>query len=228
MSESSIPAIKCSDVSFSYGQTPVLSSLSLRIDEGQFVCISGRNGSGKTTLMRLFLGELLPSNGTVAIFGQNPAAFASWKNVGYMSQFPVDAAFPATVREIVSTALYPLKPHGKERENLVDEALRLTGMQNMKNRLLGELSGGQRQRVLLSRVLAGAPRLLLLDEPTAGVDTQSTSRIFETLAHLQTHGLTIVVISHDTHELEKYTGNIMRVETGRITMGGLHDVHVPV
>lgn len=228
MPEASIPAIECSDVFFSYGQTPVLSSLSLRIEEEQFVCISGRNGSGKTTLMRLFLGELLPNHGSIAIFGQNPADFTAWKNVGYMSQFPVDAAFPATVREIVSTALYPLKPQRKDREHLITEALRLTGMQDMKDHLLGELSGGQRQRVLLSRVLAGAPRLLLLDEPTAGVDEQSTTLILETLTHLQTHGLTIVVISHDTHELEKYADTILRVEDGHITKGGLHDVHVPV
>ncbi len=221
--QTSTPAIECSSVSFSYGETRVLSSLSLTIKEGSFICISGRNGSGKTTLMRLILGELLPQQGTLSIFGQSPQSFSAWKDVGYMSQFPVDAAFPATVREVVMTGLYALKPQRNQREHLITEALSLTGMQDMKDRLLGELSGGQRQRVL-----AGAPRLLLLDEPTAGVDSQSSTMIYETLAHLQTHGLTIVVISHDTHELERYTSQVVRIEDGRILKGGLHDVHVSV
>ena len=164
----------------------------------------GPNGAGKSTLLKLLLGELSPSSGAVRLLGQDTARFRNWRRLGYVPQDGLarHTDFPASVEEVVLANLsgeiglfrFP-RPEHRER---VRQALELVGMAGYGRRLIGALSGGQRQRVLLARALISRPEVMLLDEPTSGMDLQSGENFYRLLAGLnRDHGLTILMVSHD-------------------------------
>lgn len=196
--------IQINDLSFSYNQNLALERINLNIKRGDFVGIIGPNGSGKTTLLKIMLGLLKPQSGSVLLFGQKISELNEWHKIGYVPQkvTSLEVRFPVTVEEVVS-----MGRTGQSRfffafsrvdKDAIDEALKVVGMENYKHRLITELSGGQQQRVFIARALASKPELLILDEPTVGVDLEAQSKFYELLKELnQTFRLTLVLVSHD-------------------------------
>ena len=208
------PVVSFQDVSFSYGNVRVLDNVSLQIEPGDFLAIVGPNGGGKTTLIKLTLGLERPQHGTVALFGQDVQQFEGWWQIGYVPQSAsaFSVRFPATVGEVVSLGGYkkfdPLAIFRRGLSLEVQEALHTVGMWDLRGRLIGELSLGQLQRVLIARALVRKPRLLILDEPTSGVDVVGQEQLYSLLRQInQERGVTVVLISHDVgvvlHEAKK-------------------------
>ena len=216
--------LEAKDLSFAYGNTPVLDAASFTMCEGGFAALVGVNGAGKSTLLRLLLGELKPTGGHIALMGQDIGSFKSWQRIGYVPQDGLTrkASFPASVNEVVLANLYsriglfrfPRREHREE----VRRTLELVGMQDYGRRMLGELSGGQRQRVQLAQALVSRPALLLLDEPTAGLDAQSTADFYKLLKSLnRERGLSILIVSHDLQEMPRLTDTIYCLSHQKIT-----------
>jgi len=195
------PVVSVRAVGFTYANTttPVLEGLDFDILPNDFLGIIGPNGGGKTTLLRILLGLLTPDTGQVRVFGKSPQAVSN--RIGYVPQHShVDPSVSATVMDIVMMGRLSRSSWGfyfgsKHRERCL-QALERTHVSNLADRRIGELSGGQRQRVLIARALAGDSELLLLDEPTAGVDREA-ERSFIELLHELNETLPIVLVSHD-------------------------------
>lgn len=190
-------------VGFRYDGIPVLEDVNLTVEAGDFLGLIGPNGSGKTTLLKIILGLLTPTAGRVRLFGASPAGFREWHRVGYVPQRALlDPALPATVEEVVATGLVPrlglfrrAGPSGRAR---VREALRRVGMEAHAAVRIGALSAGQQQRVLIARALVLEPELLLLDEPTGGVDPEAQADFHSLLRQLnQERRVTLILVSHD-------------------------------
>ncbi len=189
----------------------VLEDLTLAVPKQTFLGIIGPNGGGKTTLLRLILGELEPTRGRVEVFGRPASRLGRLRSrIGYLPQRTrVPRRFPATVIEVVLMGLFPRIGLGRRvgrwaREKAM-QMLELVGMGELADSPVGNLSGGQQQRVFIARALVSEPELLLLDEPTAGVDTGGQEAFFELLARLRDElGLTIVMVTHDLLQIGKY------------------------
>lgn len=197
------PYVDLEDVAFSYGDVRVLEGINLTVEPGDFLGIIGPNGSGKTTLLRIMLGLAEPSRGTVRLFGHTPASFRQWGRVGYVPQKAVlDPTLPATVREVVATGLVPTlglfaRMGGRERRR-IGEVLGQVGMELHAGARIGALSTGQQQRVLIARALVSNPELLILDEPTGGVDPEAQTSFYALLQHLnRERDVTLILVSHD-------------------------------
>ena len=185
-------AIAFDSVSFAYGDLPVLENASFHIHRGEFAALAGPNGSGKTTVLKLILGLEQPAAGQIKLFGTKR------ERLGYVSQqIPADKAFPVTVRDVVRMGLLrPALGYGKNAQAAVNEAMAQADIRELAERPWRALSGGQRRRVLVARALAAQPELLVLDEPTANMDTESETRLFETLGKLKGN-TTILIVTHD-------------------------------
>ncbi len=181
--------IEIENLSFSYdGRTDVLEDLNLTVRRGEFVGIVGPNGAGKTTLFRILLGFLKPRRGSLKLFGENVETFRRWDRIGYVPQrLSVERNFPATVRELLDLT-------GKDPQ----EVIALLHLNDLLDRQFLRLSGGQQQIVLLGMALVRNPDLLLLDEPTAGLDVHFQRHIIQTLRSLSVReNRTVLMISHD-------------------------------
>jgi zinc transport system ATP-binding protein len=182
--------IKASDLYFSYsGAAPfVISDMSLEISDGEYVSVVGGNGSGKTTLLRLILGFLKPTRGEVA---------SAAKRRAYVPQKSdyTSSGFPITVYEMLRSYGKLIKVRDKRA---IDDALEAVGLFAYKNALVDRLSGGQAQKALLARALMGDPELLILDEPSTGIDSDSQKEIYRILKHLnRDHGITVISVEHN-------------------------------
>ena len=192
-------AIRVDQLSFAYDRISVLEEVSFVIEPGDFATVIGPNGGGKTTLLKLLLGILHPSHGTIKVFGRPPGEMRA--AIGYVPQsFRFDPHFPITVGEVVRMGrLDRLSWFGNYRrtdKEVVDASLENVGLFAERNRSFNALSGGQRQRVLIARALATQPRLLLLDEPTANVDPLVQDELHTLLDALRKK-MTILMVSHD-------------------------------
>lgn len=215
--------IEARNVSFRYDSEPVLAHVSFALHPGEFAAVIGPNGTGKSTLMRLLLGELSPTAGAIRLFGRDIHQFRDWPRIGYVPQNSGQsgAGFPATAEEIVLANLFSqiglLRFPKKEHKQKALAALALVGMEGQAKRLIGEMSGGQQQRVMLARVLAGKPDLLLLDEPTAGVDAATIRSLYELLAKLnRERGLTIMMVTHDLVRCAGCVSKVLCLEEGTL------------
>lgn len=195
------PAIEVEHLTVSYGAVPALLDVSFAIPQGQLVGIIGPNGSGKSTLVKAILGFLRPDIGNVRIFG-TPAE-RTRRLVAYVPQRgSVDWDFPVTVEEVAMMGRYGNIPWwqwgaSKQDREIVEEALSIVRMSDFRKRQIGELSGGQQQRVFMARALAQGARVVLLDEPFAGVDARTESALLDMLAAFRDEGRTVVVVHHD-------------------------------
>jgi len=199
------PLVQLKDVGFGYGPEPVLDGVDLAVNRGDYLGLIGPNGSGKTTLLKLILGTLsAPRRGEIRLFGTPAAQFRERWKIGYVAQKAAsfNSGFPATVEEIVTTGLVARRGlwrllTGEDRK-AARAALEQVGMLGFKDRLIGRLSGGQQQRVFIARALVSRPELLILDEPTVGVDVQAESQFYQLIRELRASmGLTVVLVSHD-------------------------------
>lgn len=201
----SVPAIELEQVSFQYdSKTSVLEDIQLTMTQGEFLGLVGPNGSGKSTLIKIILGLLPPQKGEIRLFGERIQSFKDWSRVGYVSQKAnsFNTGFPATVFEVVSTGLFGkmglFRWLGKKEKSQILRAIDLVGLRDLANRNIGKLSGGQQQRTFIARALVSNPDLLILDEPTVGVDAESVDRFYELLEHLHDHiGISMLLVSHD-------------------------------
>lgn len=202
--------IEISDLSFSFDGFPVLEHVSLDVMRGEFLGLVGPNGGGKTTLLKLVLGLLVPSRGTVTVLGTTPERAS--RRLGYVPQhvgFP--RAYPVTVEETVMLgclgsegALFGWSRRERAR---AAEAMEETEIRELARRPIGALSGGQLQRVLVARALASEPEVLVLDEPTANIDLRMEENVFELLRRLNER-MTIVVVSHDIGFISRYVKRV--------------------
>ncbi len=203
--------ISISHLYFSYtgGAPYLLRDLSFNIEEGSYASIIGMNGAGKTTLMRLVLGFLSPSSGWIRV---------ATKAIGYVPQTdPTSmAGFPITVEELLFTFASAKGMPGSDRDEAVEDVLEAVGMAGMKRSLFPSLSGGERQRVLLARALLGENRLLILDEPSTGIDLRSQRELYALLKGLnRQRGITIVAVEHNLAEAVASSTELIHLRDGR-------------
>jgi zinc transport system ATP-binding protein len=181
----------------------LLNDVDFTVQAGECAAIIGDNGSGKTTLLKLLIGELYPQAGEVLLWGENSRQFHHWPRVGYVGQnsTQVAANFPATALEIVQGSLYARARSGWNRRQLRETALQALAAVDLEAQaatLMRKLSGGQQQRVMIARVLANAPELMILDEPTTGLDHWSIDALTQILRRLhQDQHLTLLLVTHD-------------------------------
>ncbi|HZW09514.1 MAG TPA: metal ABC transporter ATP-binding protein [Phycisphaerales bacterium] len=198
-------AIELERVSYTYGgaSAPAVREITLRVEPGERLGILGPNGAGKTTLVRIALGMLAPTSGKVRLFGEPPEVARSRRWIGYVAQrSAAELAFPLSVRQVVAMpatlGARPWRTPEAAQQEAVERALRLTGCDAFADRPIGQVSGGQFQRAMIARALAAEPRLLVLDEPTVGIDVAGQQRFAEMLTHVQQElGVTVVVVTHD-------------------------------
>ncbi|MFO7927530.1 MAG: metal ABC transporter ATP-binding protein [Halobacteriota archaeon] len=194
--------IDLENVSFGYTASPVVQGISLTLDSGEYVGLIGPNGSGKSTLLRLILGLHEPDRGYVRLFGRPASAFVDRARVGYVAQDVTENTkrMPITVAEVVLMGRFPHAGFGRittEDRELARDALRTVDIEHLADRRITKLSGGQRQRAYIARALAGEADLLVLDEPTVGVDAESVDAFFDLLDALNDDGMTILLVEHD-------------------------------
>jgi zinc transport system ATP-binding protein len=197
-------------VSFSYNDLPVLEDVTLTVHERDFISIVGPNAGGKTTLLKLILGLLKPTSGTIRVFGQPPGKVRS--RIGYMPQHAsLDPLFPVSVLDVV---LMGRLGNGKDLgfyrradKEAAADALRNVELYGIRNCSFSDLSGGQRQRVLIARALVSDPELLLLDEPTANVDAVVETELYEILNKLN-EKMTVALVTHDLGFVSRYVKSV--------------------
>jgi zinc transport system ATP-binding protein len=219
-------AVALDDVSFAYpGGEPVLTGVGLEVAEGEFVAVAGPNGGGKTTLVRIALGLLRPTTGSVRLFGEPAHRFSRRATLGYLAQrSQLGTEAPVTVREVVSAGRLAagglVGPLRRRDRALVEDAISEVGLAGLADTPLARLSGGQQQRAFIAKALAGEPGLLVLDEPTAGVDVESQEALAGLLARLhRDHRVTTLYVSHEFGAVEGIVERLVLVRGGIVFDG---------
>jgi zinc transport system ATP-binding protein len=214
-------AVELRHVCFGYpGGPEVLHDVNLTVEAGEFVAIAGPNGGGKTTLLRVAVGLEQPARGQALLFGEPAARFSRRSGIGYLgqrTQLGIDA--PISVREVVEAGRVPrhglFRTFGREDRTLVDEAIERVGLSAHSGSVLGRLSGGQQQRAFIAKALAAQPNLLVLDEPTAGVDVDAQEALAALLEELHVDlGVTILFCSHEFGAVERFVDRLVLVRGG--------------
>ena len=214
--------ITAEHVSFSYQHKAVISDISFSVKERDFVGLIGTNGAGKTTLLRMLVGLSRPTSGVIKLFGEPIERFKDWDRIGYVPQKnALNPQFPATVREVTQSGLYGrkmlFKRMTKKSHALTMDALDAMGIPDLADKRIGELSGGQQQRVFLARALINNPDLLILDEPTVGIDAETQQSFFHMIKHMhQHHHMTFLMVSHDMEMIRGYLGQEPAAAAGKL------------
>lgn len=218
------------NLNFKYTSEKVIENLSMSIEEGQIVSISGENGSGKTTLLKLMLGQLKPDSGKVAVLGKEISKINSFREIGYVPQIQItnQMAFPITVLELVVLNLYEdfgfFKIPKKKHKNQAIKLLKGMGLGQYINTPLNELSGGLRQRAMIARAMINNPKILVLDEPTSGVDKDSKKQFLELVSEMnKKHLLTTIIVTHEIDLIEEI---LLIDKIYKMDNGGILDVTI--
>lgn len=211
--------IKTEKLSLSYENMTVIKELDLEVNSGDYLCIVGENGSGKSTLIKALLSLKKPVGGSIT-FGDG----LKQKEIGYLpQQTGAQRDFPASVWEVVLSGCLNsrgLKPfYGKKERDLAAQNLKLLGADGLSKRSYRELSGGQQQRVLLARALCATKKLLLLDEPVAGLDPIVTTELYELIADINRRGVTVIMVTHDIAAAQKYATHILCLRSEEMFFG---------
>ncbi len=222
---SSEPALRVTDAVVGYAGRPVLHRVSLQVATGEVVAILGANGSGKSTLVRAALGLVPLRSGEVSLFGVALRRFRDWRRIGYVPQrLSAGSAVPATVREVVAQGRLTRRRFGRRPSTAdgraVVAALAAIGLADRAGDPVSTLSGGQQQRVLIARALAGEPELLVLDEPTAGVDAGSQEAFADALRQFVADRGTVVLVAHELGPLAPLVDRAVVLHHGQIVHNG--------
>jgi zinc transport system ATP-binding protein len=213
--------LKMERIHFSYSRHPVLKGVNLTLRSGEFLAVAGPNGSGKSTLVKLAFGSIQPDSGSIFLFGKPVSRFKEWSRIGYVSQkansFNLD--FPATVREVVASGLYGklglLRRMKRQHWLRVEEAIHQVGLSALAGQRIGRLSGGQQQRTFIARALVSDPDLMILDEPTVGVDSRSAQDFHRLLGRLHREkGLSLLLITHDLQAVTDVVDRVVWLDRG--------------
>lgn len=215
--------IEVKDLVFSYGKDEVLNKVSFDLNRGDFLTIQGENGSGKSTLIKLILKDLKKDSGQIKLFGEDLENFDDYSKIGYVPQVN-DAnkiAFPVTGKEFVVLNLYKkfniFNRPNKKCYKKVEEIFEILNIENLLNIPFKQLSGGQAQKVMIARAMVNDPKLLLLDEPTVGVDEKSKRDFLKLLAYLNDkHKISILMISHEMDVVREFSKREISLKNGRI------------
>ncbi|NPV52811.1 MAG: ABC transporter ATP-binding protein [Firmicutes bacterium] len=222
------PAVDISDLTVSLGGRVIFNSVTFSVGPGQLAGIVGPNGAGKTTLLKAILGLIKPASGSINIFGMPSSKLAASRRfMGYVPQIgSFDIAFPVSVFDVAMMGRVSqvglLRRPGRQDREIVEKSLARVGALHLKDRPISELSGGERQRVILARALAGEPRLLLLDEPTTGLDAQAQHDLYDTLTELRRNSfpnLTIIIVSHDVEGIAAIADRLIFINRGPSQLG---------
>jgi zinc transport system ATP-binding protein len=219
------PIIQLDHVTVTFQDLVALEDVNLRVPTGSFLAIVGPNGAGKTTLLQVILGLIRPAQGSVKIFGKDPSEIdGERRRIGYVPQImSIDVNFPVSVGEVVLMGRYGRiglfrRPSAADRA-AVQEAMKRVGIADLAHRPIRRLSGGQRQRAFLARALANQPQLLLLDEPTTGVDAASSESLYELLRVFHAEGITMMVVSHDVGVVASYVEGVVCINRRLVAHG---------
>ena len=220
------------NVTVCYGQSEAIKDVSFKIENGDFVGLIGPNGAGKTTLIKTLLGLLPISAGEIEMFGQKIGQFSQWDKIDYLPQNikSINPLFPATVEEVVFLGLLSSKKmprHFSSPDRLkVEDTLAYMRIVDLKDKVISELSGGQQQRVLIARALVSKPEVLILDEPTAALDSKSRDELMKLIKKLNSDfGITIILITHDTNMVCEYASKLMYLDRSLIFFGGVSEFY---
>ncbi len=186
--------ISLRNVTYSSDGIIILENINFDIEEGCYLGIIGPNGAGKTTLLKLILGILKPTSGEIKIKGLSPEEYLKKQSIGYLPQRISQSLFemPITVEELIRSGIF------SPSEDLVNWALNLFNIYSLRKKSLRQLSGGERQKAFLARALVAKPKILLLDEPTTGIDPQARDELLEILERLNSeYGISLLVVTHD-------------------------------
>ena len=199
-----MPVIRVEDLNYRVDGQKILSDISFNVGQGDYVALLGPNGGGKSTLVKILLGLIVPNSGKIEIFGIDQKRFKSWYKIGYVPQNVslYDSNFPLSVYETISLGLAGKKSWfsilNKKDKAQIEQAIETASVSELREKNLSELSGGQRQRVMIARALVSEPEILILDEPSTGVDVASQRKFYEFLKLLNREkNLTIIFITHD-------------------------------
>jgi len=217
-------------LSYSYNSIEVLSNISCEIAEGDYIGLVGPNGSGKSTLIKLILGLLVPTAGSVSLFGRPSSELKCREVIGYLPQKMsfFNPYFPSTVKEIVALGLVSRKKFPKRLdaadEKTIDMTLEMLNISDIRHKMIGDLSGGQQQRVFIARALVNKPELLFLDEPTTALDPETRENFFEVLRSLnRKNKVTVVLVTHDIGTIGKYASKLLYIDRGIIFYGSFDE-----
>lgn len=206
-----MPLIKANNISLAYDGRTVVDNLSFAVSKGDYLCVIGENGSGKSTLIRALLSLISPSSGSLE-YGDG----LSKNEIGYLpQQTRVQRDFPSSVFETVLSGcqnrlgFLPFYTAAHKKKAL--DALRILKAENLKNTCYHELSGGQQQRVLLARAMCATDKLLILDEPTAGLDPIITEDFYSVINDINKSGITVIMVSHDIEAVSEYATHILHL-----------------
>lgn len=215
--------IEIKDLKFGYNENLILKNVNLSLDEGDFAVIAGENGSGKSTLIKLILGELKKDSGSIKLFGIDMEDFKNFDIVGYVPQLneAIKVAFPVSAREYVGLNLYKefsiFNTITKKSKSKVENTFATLNIKNLIDRPFNKLSGGQAQRVMIARAMVNNPDILILDEPTVGIDQKSKEDFLDLLVHLNTHhNISILMITHEMDILGDYVDKVFKLKGGVI------------
>ena len=219
------PVVTVTDGAVELGGRPVLRGIDLVVRPGEVLAVLGANGSGKSTLVRTMLGLVPTCRGEVRLFGIPLDGFRDWRRIGFVPQRAgAGSGVPATVREVVAAGRLsrrrPFLPARRADRVAIEDAIDAVGLREKASDGVATLSGGQQQRVLIARALAGVPDLLVLDEPTAGVDVQSQQAFADALSTLVTRGATIVLVAHELGPLGPLVDRAVVMRDGRVAYDG--------
>jgi zinc transport system ATP-binding protein len=222
--------VKLDDVTFGYGAEPILPHASLELQSGEAVVIAGPNGSGKSTLLKLCVGLLTPWSGRITVLGGSPTDGAVRRRIGYAPQRIRGAtSLPVSVGEVVASGLVPQKHlfsrMSKDDSRRVAEALDAVDLTDLSTECMFELSGGQQQRAVLARALVADPPLILLDEPTTGIDQRFRPVIAQELRARAERGATVVVVSHDPEDFHAVIDRVIDMADERVRELTHQEVH---
>lgn len=213
--------LTASSVTINYGNVTAVDNATFSVNEGDYFCIAGANGSGKSTLLKGIVGLAPIKSGHLHIHFPK-------EQISYLSQSnKADRDFPATVWEIILSGTQKsgkkLPFYSKEDKCRAEESMIKLGMEKFRNTRIGNLSGGQQQRALLARALCKSPRLMLLDEPFAGLDSAISEELYSLYRDLNKQGVTIVMASHDYQAIGKYASSVMLMNNSRVDFVGTID-----
>lgn len=223
MSEASGVAVDVEHLVVKYGRTTALDGATLSVHFGEALGIVGPNGSGKSTLLKSIAGLLQPTAGSVSVLGTAPRNLPAG-TIAYVPQIEaVDWSFPASVWDVVAMGRFPRmrfwNRFSRADRTIVERALEAVGMENLRNRHIAALSGGQQQRVFVARAIAQQPKLLLLDEPTTGVDARTEESLRLLVRSLVADGLPVLMTTHDLDRVNDWFDRLLVLDRKVLALG---------